>query len=282
MIRDMLVVQEFFDLDRDLHNLQIESIARSHDKTGLDVYFGVLPRRNKSGTASAVLDQTMVLWADLDTKVRSKDVMFSALSLISVPPPIIVDSGYGYHAYWLIDKSVEWNEARLAMKGISMTFGGDSVYDKARVLRMPGTHNHKRDSMGVHPPVRLIRFDPVGNRHPFSDFSDYVDLAANSEVVYYTGPPYAGKPWDPDLHPIPDRVSKKMEEDPGKGLRSEHVFSVVCNLVELGLSDSEIEDRIMAYPLGVGAKLLEQRDPHRWLSYSLREARKRAGYDPLG
>jgi hypothetical protein len=278
MLRDGQVRQKFLPLrERDMD--AAEKTIREADAQGWDVYFGVQPRAGQKGTAAYASSNVHVLWADLDTKQRTKQEAFAALGRITVPPAIIVDSGHGYHAYWLLTSTygVAWSEVEAAMKGIALATGGDAVSDRARVLRVPGTHNHKPDHtdplLGFGIPVRLVRFDPIGNAHPFSDFVDYADMGR--KPVFKGGTLVPRTAWDPDVHPIPDRLSRKMDEDPGKGVRSEHAFSVVCSLVELGLDDAEIEDRIRSHPLGVGAKYFEKgRLGTRWLQYTIEAARR--------
>lgn len=279
-IKNGKVKQLFYRLAyRDnLEHLQAD--AQSMDADGWDCYFGVLPRLAKTGTADGVAEGGRVLWADLDTKSRPKAAAFDALGRVTVPPSIIVDSGYGYHAYWLLSNTPTWETARATMKGIALAVGGDNVSDKARVLRLPGTHNHKRDDhtdplSQASAPVRLVKYDPINTAHPISDFIDYADMGRERPAVEHRAPT---SPWDPEAHPIPDRLSQRMDEEPGKGFRSEFVYSVVCSLVELGLDDSEIEDRIRSHPQGVGVKYFEKGNlAHRWLKYTIDAARRHVG-----
>jgi len=276
--------QEFFKLEDPYALGHVEQQARRYSEDGQDVYFGVLPRRSARGTADAVTNNPYVLWADVDAKGRTQSGCFVALGKITVPPAIIVDSGHGYHAYWLLDNGgVPWEQARLAMKGIAFVVGGDAVYDKARVLRVPGTKNWK---VGVNidhgKDVRLVRFDPVGNYHPFSDFAAYVDIGADLERPAWMPPRRVfvhTSPRDGVKRDVPWTLLEKMMTDPGKGLRSEHVFSIVCGLLELGYDGGEIEDLIRQYPQGVGVKYFEKgARAHDWLGYSIREAQRRVGW----
>jgi hypothetical protein len=76
----------------------------------------------------------------------------------------------------------------------------------------------------------------------------------------------------------PGRLVEKMKSDPGKGYRSEHVFSVVCSLVELGANDDEIENTIESFPDGVGVKYFEKKNlGPRWLKYTIDAARRHVG-----
>lgn len=152
-----------------------EAAAGVANVGGADVYFGVLPRTRAEGTADATVKQTDVLWADFDGKAYPAGKMdaFGALASVLLPPQIIIDSGNGYHAYWLLDDMYPFDQAQPVMKGIERGHGSDHCSDAARVLRVPGTDNHKD---GFLKPVRLIRFDLTGRRHRLSDFSDYIEI----------------------------------------------------------------------------------------------------------
>lgn len=69
---------------------------------------------------------------------------------IHAPSPTIVDSGRGIHAYWALQSSVspqEWRTVAEGLKRATKTHGLHAdpavTADSARVLRAPGTINHK-------------------------------------------------------------------------------------------------------------------------------------------
>ena len=74
-------------------------------------------------------------------------------------PSVVIDSGGGYHGYWLLADT--WaligdddRQRAQALQAAWVTFtGGDQgAKDLARVLRLPGSHNHKYD------PPRAVEF----------------------------------------------------------------------------------------------------------------------------
>ena len=73
------------------------------------------------------------------------------------PPSVIVDSGGGYHCYWLLRHTVPLDDANredveLIQHGWVQLVGGDSgAADLRRVLRLPGSYNHK-PGFGSTPP----------------------------------------------------------------------------------------------------------------------------------
>lgn len=151
------------------------------ESTAFDIFFGVLPRLSRHGGGDAVPEFTDVLWADFDGKafdathgLERKFAAFNALRSIAPEPQVVVDTGGGYHGYWLLRDDVPFDAAREVMRGFTIVAGADKTYDKSRILRVPGTLNHKYD-----PPaqVRILRFDLVARRHRIADFVGYADAA---------------------------------------------------------------------------------------------------------
>jgi len=150
------------------------------DNAGWDIFFGVLPRIVEEGTAGATESEVHVLWADVDAKSHDADkaqALF-AIGSANLTPSILVDSGNGWHAYWLLREPVGFPDAQNAMRGLAKALGGDHVYDAARILRLPGTHNHKSDPPK---PVRLLHFDP-NRKYRFSDFVDYIEVEPSRDT----------------------------------------------------------------------------------------------------
>ena len=253
----------------------VEMMARAHQDED-DVYFGVLPRiRHGAGDSDAIADQTHVLWGDYDPKGMDKRKVFMEITRLQPQPQIVVDSGSGYHVYWLLDAPVDFDSAKMVMNEIAAQTHGDHVSDKARILRVPGTLNHKT----VPPkPVRLLRLDLLRRRYKLSDFSDYFDNrddgTVQSSFEDTFGEPQRRKGMVPQ--DIPTWLAALIEKDPGHGARSEHAFHVAACLAEIGQTDEEIEVIFQANPQGVGAKYAEKGDRgHQWLMTTLRSVRSR-------
>ena len=108
------------------------------------------------------------LWIefDYDTPYRKKKglppahELQAAIKTLPAPAPsLIVDSGGGYHCYWpfrdgqwVFQNDAERDEAQELVLGWQaelrrhVGFTVDSTHDLARVLRVPGTRNHKGDT----------------------------------------------------------------------------------------------------------------------------------------
>ena len=73
---------------------------------------------------------------------------------------MLINSGYGIHVYWVLTESVpyvEWLPVAQGLKDMciqhNLSADNGVTADAARVLRVPGTHNHKR---GTQKPVMFF------------------------------------------------------------------------------------------------------------------------------
>jgi hypothetical protein len=114
-------------------------------KTYQNVYFGVATR-NGGGTKDHIV-QIPALWVDIDFKNRLKDEANERLKHFPLKPSILVDSGGGYHPYWIFNEPLSKSEIpqlENILKRLATYFDGDMAStDAARILRVPGTLNLK-------------------------------------------------------------------------------------------------------------------------------------------
>jgi hypothetical protein len=128
---------------------------------GEEVYVGAAPRYGTDGTKAGVL-RTNALWTDLDFKDgHTRESRLEQLRKLSCVPALGVATGGGLQHYWLLDRSAESPEelerAELVMRRLAAVMGGDAVYDRSRVMRVPETFNHK---YGEPRPVLLEHYVP--------------------------------------------------------------------------------------------------------------------------
>lgn len=242
-------------------------LARIGNGPGWNAYFGVLPRVRESGKAIDVVDETHLLWADVDAK-KFSDVLATgkaqALAAINAfhgpAAQILVDSGGGFHAYWLLTEYIPYEQARPVMAWIADAVGGDHVQDSPRVLRLPGTKNWK---YGAAIDSRLLRFDE-SRHYRIRDFEALM-------------PPPAVRRRQPgdtfERRDLPDWLVELIEDGAPQGQRSETCFKVCLWLLRYGRSNEEVRDIFAGYPEGIGAKYHEKgRGGDSWLDYTLRAA----------
>jgi P4 family phage/plasmid primase-like protien len=120
------------------------------------------PPQHGRGTERASIGASC-LYCDYDAYVSQVDAL-TRLRSLSKPPTLIVDSGYGLHAYWLLDKlytDLDAIKARNKQLVVDLNSDGsdiaDSCYDLARVLRVPGTYNRKRNPAVL---CTIIEYNP--------------------------------------------------------------------------------------------------------------------------
>jgi P4 family phage/plasmid primase-like protien len=139
--------------------------------TDSDQFFGVNPiagpaRRNSGRGTEADVTRLTALWCDLDVKAGgcpSLDVARAIVAelaiILGTRPSVTVDSGHGLHAYWPIDDGHVTNGDITRARTLLRRFGRlvalvaethgvsvDNVYDLARMMRLPGSHNNKRSN----------------------------------------------------------------------------------------------------------------------------------------
>ncbi len=132
---------------------QLEQILNMDDGS-CHVYYSMATRKRERGRKEDVL-RTKVLWADLDDdKYDTHAESYKAIDRFILPPSMIVDTGYGYHTYWLLSEWVEPDYAEIALKAIQSRLSSDAVCDASRVFRVPGSYNVKR---GAKVPCTLLR-----------------------------------------------------------------------------------------------------------------------------
>ena len=131
----------------------IDSIVK-YNPAG-DYYFGVCPRPRKSGK-EADIEMIVSLWVDMDMEI---EVAVKALDAIPQKPSIVINSGHGVHAYWLLrePEQVKAN-TKSVLQGLAKALGGDHCFDLPRILRVPGTKNLKIPSDPKN--VQVIVFNP--------------------------------------------------------------------------------------------------------------------------
>jgi hypothetical protein len=164
-------VQRWFALTPE--SLQVAATHCVDQSATRDVYVGVLPRIYGRGDSSA-LRACGCLWCDIDGGEEgvtgAMDRLKSAVHRLSLPyPNLLVISGSGLHAYWfllslaLCRTKEEQDRIRKILRRLVVAIGGESPNahadiasaEPARVLRVPGTRNHKRENNPR--PVRLLR-----------------------------------------------------------------------------------------------------------------------------
>jgi putative DNA primase/helicase len=161
------------------------------------------------------------LWVDLDVEgpghkpaaherlLPSKDAARDLLYSLPLAPSLVVDSGHGLQAYWLFkelwlfDDDTERQQAAGLVDAWQATirvkangYKVDSIGDLARVLRIPGTVNHKPGC----DPLPVLITDENDTRYNPSEFEPFL-----------VTPPSTATPSRPDAPQIDDLATLGRE-----------------------------------------------------------------------
>jgi energy-coupling factor transporter ATP-binding protein EcfA2 len=146
---------------------EVDEVVQNFVDKNYDVYFGCAKFKEGTRRNAPNAEYFKSFWLDLDCGVEKVQVkpkeayetQEEALTDLvrfceetSLPMPTLVNSGYGIHCYWRLDEELEkseWKPIADRFKAVCREHGlriDPAVpADAARVLRVPGTFNHKGD-----------------------------------------------------------------------------------------------------------------------------------------
>ena len=160
----------------------IEKLAQDHD-----IYFGVCPRHAPDGAKKSV-KSVWSLWADLDFKdfKEGKKEAEARINSFPFPPTIVVETGNGFHCYWRLREAITVSDAQSVihiekyLKVLVETLEADpACAELARVMRLPGTFNHK-DPNNLKK-VNILTLEPQ-RQYNLSDFDQFLSLPSQNNT----------------------------------------------------------------------------------------------------
>jgi RepB DNA-primase from phage plasmid len=143
-------------------------------------------KRNKENVA-----ELPILFADIDlkdVKETVEEIEFKLKTKLRLPPTVIVRSGNGVHAIWMLKEAIDLqsdgtiDRVEGTLRQLADVVGGDlQVCEVARLLRLPGTHNTKR---GEFKEVTANPPDMGGNPNPLYELDDIEEwLGEQSPII---------------------------------------------------------------------------------------------------
>lgn len=142
--------------------------AHAEDAKNADVYFSVATFKEKGSRKKDNVHALKSIWVDIDcgedkAVVNEKtgkpegyvdqqaglQALQTFCQTVGLPKPLLVNSGRGIHAYWILDKELtreEWEPISKRFKEICNTqefYVDASVFEASRVLRVPNSYNQK-------------------------------------------------------------------------------------------------------------------------------------------
>jgi P4 family phage/plasmid primase-like protien len=219
-------------------------LVRNQDR---DIYHGAATRAPGSAPPGRLetVYRVPALWADLD-RVEDKAAVLELARGCYCPPSGVNDSGGGLHLWWrLVEAEAAAPELVELLKGLARVFGGDpAVCDLARIMRLPGTLNHKYNPPR---PCRVLWQSDATYQLP--DIAEW--LSWQREL--------RGEPVDPWLAAaarVGVRVPLDVEEalaEMAPGNIHDRQLRVSASLAAHGVSEEEIVTRLMtATRLAIG------------------------------
>lgn len=204
------ISQKFFD-DRGSFDAQVQWLVNNK----FDAYFGCAKYGDQNNRTHSNANFFRALWMDIDCgeekATPNKDGKVTGYidqetGLLAVrqfvrqhnlPRPIIVDSGYGLHFYWVLTNTIPrnmWEALSHRLRDLALESGlivDTSVFEASRVLRIPGTYNFKKEGLQAEVSV-------LDSTHDVISYEQWAQLIAAPEP-------------EEDRSFIPRRLSPLME-----------------------------------------------------------------------
>ena len=184
---------------------ELDEIVKEFVENKVDAYFGCAkfgPADNRTHENATYFK---ALWMDIDCgptkgvpddKGRIQGYLTQQIGLselskfckaVGLPKPIIVNSGNGIHAYWLLDETLDrrrWTPLSHRLRDLCREHGliiDPSVFEASRILRIPGTFNFKAEPLPVavlSDKTRSMSYDEVkqllGAPEPKDEMPDFL------------------------------------------------------------------------------------------------------------
>lgn len=208
------------------------------------LYFGVNPAISRKGdNKRATLGEIAAIncvYADFDTHDHTKlDVLEHIWSLYP-PPSVIVDSGGGYHVYWLLREpykltdDVTRQRARSIQRDwVKLVDADPAACDLNRVLRVPGSKNFK-----YFPPRDVTIIEEHYDRlYTLDDLAVHLEFHEPTQAA-----PRLIDHSDAGQHWLAQAMARARP-----GNRNETGFWLACQLRDAGLSENAANDVMMEY-----------------------------------
>ena len=245
---------------------QMQQVLKRADKLnrqGFGVHFAPCLRNAKQGTAEYAASMP-ALWVDLDCEddPHRREVALKRLHDFEHPPSMIVNSGGGWHAYWLLDEPFIMNtdadreKAASLLRGLFKALGADEGYAKsvASLMRLPGSLNTKPERNNA-----LVAFVEV---HPDRRYSlaDFAWLEApRPQVIDGLSVVTLNRSGEPRL----PKVTQNYLATGADSHRNEALFQAAVQLRDAGMSQNEAEQQLIPRYVADGDGTESQRSRER-------------------
>ena len=229
--------------------------AEALNREGYGMYFAPCLRKTKQGKAEAAA-LVSSLWVDIDCDgdAHQRDQSLTRLRDFDPAPSFILDSGGGWHGYWLLDEPFQLqgdsDRQKIAgiLRGLFAALGGDPQYVKtvAGIMRLPDSVNTKPERGGVL--VNVVESHPE-RRYPLETFiwlesQLHIENISGMNVIILNGSGH---------HPLPPRTESYLATGATDGSRNNELFAAACQMRDAGYNQSDAERELIPRHLANGS-----------------------------
>lgn len=245
------------------------------------------------------------LHVDIDPRAgedpaQCKDRALRALADYHPAPSVVVDSGGGVQAFWLLTEDVvldgtpeRWEAIERYNIAIQVAFGADSCFNVDRIMRLPGTinvPNKKKVAKGrAVAQAHVVNTLTTWERYPLELFTQAPPVqqqgssgAAKRGRVSVPGNLERFASTDDLPVSLPDYtkmliVNGADTENPNKyPSRSEVLWRVCCDMVRAGATDEIIAAVILDPDFKISSSVLDKIRPEQYAAEQIAAAREEA------
>lgn len=293
------------------NSAQVRDWLKKEGAAGRNIYFHV----NQPGWAldkraeKKDIREVRALHVDIDPKVgeapeQCKERALAALAKHEPPPSVVLDSGNGIQAFWLLDEVVQldgsrehWENLEAYNIAIQKRYEADSCFNVDRIMRVPGTINvpnkKKRAKGRVEVVASLVPELTTWLKYPLSAFKPALETQQLATAGIRRGkvqistnlPRFASTADIPvKLHDYTVMLIVNGEdvENPAQyPSRSEVLWRVLCDMVRAGADDDTIAAVILDPDFKISASVLDKPKPEDYAAEQIAGAREEAVHPAL-
>ena len=219
--------------------------ARQLNEQGFGIYFAPCLRSEQKGNESTA-NLLPALWIDIDCDddEQKRKQGLDKLQTFDPAPSIIVNSGGGWHGYWLLDETfmLEADEHKTKisaiLKGLFKALDGDEGYVKsvASIMRLPTTLNTKAERNNAC--VQITDWHP-DRRYTLSEFEW---LEVKPTLNNRSAPMFSTN----GNQILPPRTEQYLASGAFKGDRNCELFAAACQFRDAGYNQADAEAQLVA------------------------------------
>lgn len=232
-----------------------------------------------------------------ETPEQCKERALKALKAFDPPPSVLVDSGNGIQAMWLLEEPITldgtdegWRKAESYNLALSKAFGADHCWNIDRIFRLPGTTNipnAKKKAKGRIERESIL-LESTWEKYPLSRFTPAPEIQEAGSTTARRGtveiPGNLRRFASTDDLPVRLEeytvmliVNGRDVENPMKyPSRSEVLWRVMCDMVRAGADDETIASVILDPDFKISESVLEKSRPESYAAYQISKAREEA------